>query len=395
MASRDNDEQLPSNNDTASSSNGTTSNLLSLSSNNLNTRRVFGVMSNNDDNIALTSTSTSRRRASRRSLEDKNYNEDDVDDDSKLDELKVVKSKKKQKTMKSIAASTTAAITTTTMTMTTTTTKKKGASRLKSIAASTTVNTSMTMNSTMMNSTTLHFTDGTTLTLDNISTNIIESARTMADHLNVNYITSAPSASRIKSIIQNNEMTVDERVEEIYKLSQQLPCWNSHIVTSNIMIIIIMVRRSPYIIYLIYWQILQCCLFILYLLSIGDIPMQHHIERTVLFGNGDSRYDILYSEAFQQLLEIVIKNRNRPMTIVLPRTLTLGLSANEIEIVILLFTKINKQIRIVSADSPGMNLLDVARANEVVHTNSRSHGSSTHVNPLPSPTTPAQAAIKE
>ena len=59
MASRDNDEQLPSNNDTASSSNGTTSNLLSLSSNNLNTRRVFGVMSNNDDNIALTSTSTS------------------------------------------------------------------------------------------------------------------------------------------------------------------------------------------------------------------------------------------------------------------------------------------------------------------------------------------------
>jgi hypothetical protein len=315
-------------------------------------------------------------------LEDKNYNEDDVDDDSKLDELKVVKSKKKQKTMKSIAASTTAAITTTTMTMTTT--KKKGASRLKSIAASTMANTSMTMNSTMMNSTTLHFTDGTTLTLDNISTNIIESARTMADHLNVNYITSAPSASRIKSIIQNNEMTVDERVEEIYKLSQQLPCWNR-----------IMVRRSPYIIYLIYWQILQCCLFILYLLSIGDIPMQHHIERTVLFGNGDSRYDILYSEAFQQLLEIVIKNRNRPMTIVLPRTLTLGLSANEIEIVILLFTKINKQIRIVSADSPGMNLLDVARANEVVHTNSRSHGSSTHVNPLPSPTTPAQAAIKE
>ena len=135
-------------------------------------------------------------------MEDKNYNKDDVDDDSKLDELKVVKSKKKQKTMKSIAASTTAAITTTTTTM-----KKKGASRLKSIAASTTANTSMTMNSTMMNSTTLHFTDGTTLTLDNISTNIIESARTMADHLNVNYITSAPSASRIKSIIQNNEMT--------------------------------------------------------------------------------------------------------------------------------------------------------------------------------------------
>jgi len=118
----------------------------------------------------------------------------------------------------------------------------------------------------------------------------------MADYLNVNYITSASSASRIMSIIQNNEMTIDERVEEIYKLSQQLPCWNSLIVTSNITIILIFVWRSPWLIYLIYWQILQCCLFIIYLLSIlGDIPMQHHIERTVLFGNGDSRYDILYS----------------------------------------------------------------------------------------------------
>jgi hypothetical protein len=83
------------------------------------------------------------------------------------------------------------------------------------------------------------------------------------------------------------------------------------------------------------------------------------------------------------------------MTIVLPRTLTFGLSVSEIEIVILLFTKINKRIRVVIADSPGMNLLDVARANEVMHTNSRSHGSSNHVNPLPSPTTPTQAAIKE
>jgi uncharacterized DUF497 family protein len=135
---------------------------------------------------------------------------------------------------------------------------------------------------------------------------------------------------------------------------------------------------------------------ILYLLSIGDIPMQHLIERTVLFSNGDSRHDILYSEALQQLLDRVIKNRNRPMIVVLSRTLTLGLSASEIEIVILFFTKINNQIRIVSADSPGMNLLDVARANEVVNTNSRSHGSSNHaVNPLPSPTTPAQAVIKE
>jgi hypothetical protein len=47
------------------------------------------------------------------------------------------------------------------------------------------------------------------------------------------------------------------------------------------------------------------------------------------------------------------------MIVVLSRTLTLGLSAVEIEIVILLFTKINKRIiRIVLADSPGMNLLD-------------------------------------
>jgi hypothetical protein len=45
------------------------------------------------------------------------------------------------------------------------------------------------------------------------------------------------------------------------------------------------------------------------------------------------------------------------MIVVLSRTLTLGLSAVEIEIVISLFTKINKQIRIVSVDSPGMNCL--------------------------------------
>jgi hypothetical protein len=83
------------------------------------------------------------------------------------------------------------------------------------------------------------------------------------------------------------------------------------------------------------------------------------------------------------------------MIIVLPRTLTLGLSADEIKLVILWFTKINERIRIVSADSPGMDLLDVARANELVHTNSRSCGSSSHVNPLPTPTTPEQVAIEE
>jgi len=49
------------------------------------------------------------------------------------------------------------------------------------------------------------------------------------------------------------------------------------------------------------------------------------------------------------------------------------------------------------ADSPLMELLDVARANEVVHTNPLSHGSSNHANtlPLPSLTTLAQAAIKK
>ena len=83
------------------------------------------------------------------------------------------------------------------------------------------------------------------------------------------------------------------------------------------------------------------------------------------------------------------------MIIVLPRTLTLGLSADEIELVILWFTKINERIRIVSADSPCMDLLGVARANEEVHTNSRSCGSSSHVNPLPTPTTPEQVAIEE
>ena len=42
-----------------------------------------------------------------------------------------------------------------------------------------------------------------------------------------------------------------------------------------------------------------------------------------------------------------------------------------------------------------MNLLDVARANELVHTNSLSCGTSSHVNPLPTPTTPEQVAIAE
>ena len=37
----------------------------------------------------------------------------------------------------------------------------------------------------------------------------------------------------------------------------------------------------------------------------------------------------------------------------------------------------------------------MTRANEVVHTNSQSHGISNHVNPLPSLTTPAQAAINK
>jgi hypothetical protein len=187
----------------------------------------------------------------------------------------------------------------------------------------------------------LQFTDNTKLRFQNFSTNITEYARTMADHLNVHYIEAAP-ATQIKSILQNKEMTIDERVEELYELSQQLPYWNSHIVTSNITIILIFVRRSPYLKYLIYWQILQCCIFIQYLLSIGVITMQHQIERTVLFSNGDSRHDILYSEAFLQLLVSVIKNRNRPMIIVLPRTLTLGLSSDEIKLVILWFTKINE-----------------------------------------------------
>jgi hypothetical protein len=131
----------------------------------------------------------------------------------------------------------------------------------------------------------LQFTDNTELRFQNISTNITEYARTMANHLNVNYIEAAPATSLIKSILQNNEKTIDERVEELYELSRQLPYWNSHIVTSNITIILIFVRRSPYLIYIIYWQILQCCILIQYLLSIGFIPMQHQIERTVLFSN--------------------------------------------------------------------------------------------------------------
>jgi hypothetical protein len=101
----------------------------------------------------------------------------------------------------------------------------------------------------------LQFTDNTELRFQNILTNITEYARTMANHLNVNYIEAAPATSLIKSILQNNEKTIDERVEELYELSRQLPYWTSQIVTSNITIILIFVRRSPYLYYLIYWQI--------------------------------------------------------------------------------------------------------------------------------------------
>ena len=52
----------------------------------------------------------------------------------------------------------------------------------------------------------LQFTDNTELRFQNISTNITEYARTMANHLNVNYIEAAPATSLIKSILQNNEL---------------------------------------------------------------------------------------------------------------------------------------------------------------------------------------------
>jgi len=61
---------------------------------------------------------------------------------------------------------------------------------------------------------------------------------------------------------------LDERVEELYKLSQQLPCWDSDIVTSHIMIIIIMVRRSPSVRHLSYLLADSAMLFIHFILVI-------------------------------------------------------------------------------------------------------------------------------
>jgi len=66
MAHRDDEEQLPSNNDTGSSSNGTTSNLLSLSSNNPNMTFLLAPSSclrrTSEDGIDLHENASSRKR---------------------------------------------------------------------------------------------------------------------------------------------------------------------------------------------------------------------------------------------------------------------------------------------------------------------------------------------
>ena len=102
-------------------------------------------------------------------------------------------------------------------------------------------------------------------------------------------------------------------------------------------------------------------------------------ERTVLFGNGDSRHDIQYSEAFQQLVTTVIIHKNQPMTLVMPRIITLGMDADNFEVVMLLLMTINEKLRIEVADSYGMPLIPMAREYEIMYTKSNSNDNSSHV----------------
>ena len=241
MAHRDDEEQLPSNNDTGSSSNGTTLNLLSLSSNNPNMMFLLAPSScsrrTSEDGIDLhdsnignhSENASSRKRvcdeAHAKSTEDKENNN-----------AQPSRQARKAKTMPLVSNEsihTPILQNSTNVPRRTSKRRRKTSDKYNNAAAPYNHHAGTgDMDVEEDIDTVLQFTDGTTLTFGNISTSIIESARTMADYLNVNYITSASSASRIMSIIQNNEMTIDERVEEIYKLSQQLPCWNSLIVTS-------------------------------------------------------------------------------------------------------------------------------------------------------------------
>ena len=338
---------------------------------------------------ATTSTTVnSRRRASRRNaFEDINYNKDYVYDASDFDESKVVKSKKKQKIMKNIAAFTTAAITTTT-------TMTKANTNAATIPKHTNTMTLMATtlgdgvgNDALDTSSLLCCVDDimyleTTPTNDDHSVKIkptYATATSLANTLDVlNFTTFSTTPILDKSIMQCNKLSNKEKAEKLFDKCKLLPCWDTDSATLDVMIIIIIVRRSPYIFYIVFWQILRCCLLILHLLNIGQIQMHHRIE-PVIFANSMSRRNVLYSEAFQQLVTTVIIHKNQPMTLVMPRIITLGMDADNFEVVMLLLMTINEKLRIEVADSYGMPLIPMAREYEIMYTKSNSNDNSSHV----------------
>jgi hypothetical protein len=93
-----------------------------------------------------------------------------------------------------------------------------------------------------------------------------------------------------QSIMQGEDLSNKQKAELLFDKVRGLPCWLTDSVMSDVMIIIIMVRKSPYIIYLVFWQIIRCCLLILHLLSIGRIRTLHRIE-PVIYANEISRED--------------------------------------------------------------------------------------------------------
>jgi hypothetical protein len=184
-----------------------------------------------------------------------------------------------------------------------------------------------------------------------------------------------------RSIMQRVDLSNEQKAELLFEQVKGLPCWLTDSVTSDLMIIIIMVRRSPYIIYLVLWQIIRSCLLILHLVSIGRIRTLYRIE-SVIYANEISRKDELTSDAVDLLVKTVAIHKHEPMKIVIPRIITFGMDANGFEVLILLLKMMNKQLSIEVADDFGMSLVDMAKAYQVRCTEPLTFLNSSHVRPF-------------
>jgi hypothetical protein len=123
--------------------------------------------------------------------------------------------------------------------------------------------------------------------------------------------------------------------------------------------------------------------------------MHYRIE-PVIYANGMSRRNVLFSDAVDQLIKTAKRYSGVPMLLIIPRIITLGLSADDFVVVMILLKMINERMCIEVADNYGMDLVSMAREYEILCTNPLSKDTSSHVRPLHSHTyTPEQAAIKD